>query len=107
MCGRYVFFIRHNLEAIIWISALVALALGDPANHHYTLCPFNNLGLDFCPGCGLGRSVSFLFRGNFADSFKCHPLGIFAVVILVHRSVTVFRATLKNYRVITGKPFQL
>jgi hypothetical protein len=67
------------------------LAFSDPAVHHYTICPFSNLGITFCPGCGLGRSVTFLFHGMFTESFSSHPLGLAAVILLVHRSYKVFR----------------
>jgi hypothetical protein len=30
------------------------------------------LGID-CPGCGLQRSVSFLFQGEFAAAFEMYP----------------------------------
>ncbi len=77
------------VEALIWILGLAALAFYDPVNDtHFSLCPLDNLGFSFCPGCGLGRSISHLFRGDFILSFNTHPLGIFAVLILLHR---VFR----------------
>jgi len=81
----------HRKEAFIWIGALIFLGLSDPACHHYTLCPFNNLGMDFCPGCGLGRSVGFLFRLDLKSSFLSHPLGIPAVILLVYRCTIIFR----------------
>ena len=67
------------------MAALAALALTHPAEHHYTLCPFHNLGMDFCPGCGLGRSISYLFRLEIKHSLMSHPLGIPAVAILLYR----------------------
>jgi hypothetical protein len=79
----------HRKEAVIWIIALVALAFTNPTNHHYTLCPFHNLGWDFCPGCGIGRSISYLFHLQFERSFLAHPMGIPAVVILVYRIIRV------------------
>lgn len=77
--------IWHRKEAVIWITALMALAFSDPTDHHYTLCPFHNLGWHFCPGCGIGRSISFLFQLNIKESLTAHPFGIPAVLIIVHR----------------------
>jgi hypothetical protein len=74
-----------QIEAIVWVAGLVALMFIDPASHHFTVCPLANLGFDFCPGCGLGRSIAFLYRGEFVDSFQTHPLGFFAVFILSFR----------------------
>jgi hypothetical protein len=85
----------HKKEALIWIAALLFLAFSNPSDHHYTLCPLHNLGWDFCPGCGLGRSISYLFHLQFASSFQTHPLGIPAVIIIVHRIL---------YILITPKP---
>jgi hypothetical protein len=76
-------------EALIWIGALIFLAVSNPAVHHYTLCPLDNLGLHYCPGCGLGRSIGFFFRFDFESSFLSHPLGIPAVFLLIYRSVNI------------------
>jgi hypothetical protein len=81
----------YRKEAVIWLVALVLLALTDPSDHHYTLCPLHNLGWDFCPGCGLGRSVSYFFHMQPEQSFQAHPLGIPAVFLLLYRIVKIFR----------------
>ena len=82
------FVTKFPLEASIWISALVALAFVDPAQtSHVTICPIALLGFDFCPGCGLGRSIAWLFHGSVLNSFKMHPLGIVTVAVLVHRII--------------------
>jgi hypothetical protein len=89
-------------EAFIWVAALIFLAVSDPGIHHYTLCPIDNLGFHYCPGCGLGRSIGYFFQGEFQASFFTHPLGIPAVFLLVFRSLKVilkpgnlFLATIK------------
>ncbi len=76
---------RINIELVIWISALVLLAFTNPTEHHWSLCPLYNLGFKYCPGCGLGRSIAYLFRGDFVHSFQMHPLGIFAVGVIGYR----------------------
>ncbi len=72
-------------EAFIWIAALFMLAVENPASHHYTLCPLDNLGFSYCPGCGLGRSIAWLFRLEPLESVTTHPLGIPAVMIIFIR----------------------
>jgi len=57
---------------------------------HYSFCFFKFLGIKFCPGCGLGHSISFLFHGDLQRSFSAHPLGIFAVAIILHRIYKLF-----------------
>lgn len=74
------------IELVFWIAALTVLAISNPTEHHFTLCPLANLGLeDWCPGCGLGRSISYLFRGEFATSFHQHWLGMPALGIILYR----------------------
>ena len=92
--SRVIRFVRINLEGIIWLAALVSFIFHDPVSMHYTLCPFDNLGFSFCPGCGLGHSISYLFHGEFILSLEAHPLGIFAVVLLTYRIISIFR---RNY----------
>ncbi|HOX78538.1 MAG TPA: DUF2752 domain-containing protein [Bacteroidales bacterium] len=81
----------YRKEALIWIAALAFLALSDPFTHHYSLCPLSNMGISWCPGCGLGHSVSLLFRFDFYGSFMAHPLGIPAIGLIVYRIIKVFR----------------
>jgi hypothetical protein len=76
---------RINTELIFWIGGLTYLAFTNPAESHFTLCPIKNLGFSFCPGCGLGHSISYLFHGQIQESFHHHPLGIFAVVVILWR----------------------
>lgn len=86
------------VEAIIWIGALIALAFYHPVpGTHFTLCPLANIGFRYCPGCGLGRSISYILHGDFQLSWKTHPLGVFAVVILGNRIVSLFRTYLSDY----------
>lgn len=81
-----------GLEAFIWICGLFYLILiNSPETSHFTVCPLVNLGFDFCPGCGLGNSISHLFRGNFVASFQSHPLGIFAFIIILARIYSLIK----------------
>lgn len=82
------FFRKFPPEAVIWLSALVALAFVDPSQaSRVTICPVAYFGYDFCPGCGLGRSIAWLFHGSVSNSLSTHPLGIVTVAILIHRIV--------------------
>jgi hypothetical protein len=84
----------HNLEAFIWLAALISLAFHDPASAHYSLCPLRNLGIGFCPGCGLGHAISYFFHGEVMMSLETHPLGIIAVILLSYRIISIVR---KNF----------
>lgn len=85
-----------NSEAVIWILGLSYLAFINPYNsNHISICPLHLVGFDYCPGCGLGKSVSFIFHGDIYHSLNSHPLGIVALILLSFRIVTLIR---KNYK---------
>ena len=51
------------------------------------MCLFSLVGIDNCPGCGLGKSISMIFHGDFVGSFNAHPLGIPAILLIVKRNI--------------------
>jgi hypothetical protein len=89
-------------EFIFWITALGLLAIAEPhpygTPHHYTLCPLANLGVDWCPGCGIGRSISQLLHGNVAESWRYHWFGIPAVLIISYRIGILAKLSVNNYK---------
>jgi len=86
---------RIDLEAVFWITGLLGLAIARPdVDDHYTLCVFKRMGFKRCPGCGLGRSISYLVRGHVRDSLKAHPLAIFATIVIMRRIVFLLRRSL-------------
>jgi hypothetical protein len=82
--------IAMRVEAGVWAIALIALAFA-PVNpaHHVSLCPLAALNFSFCPGCGLGRSITLFLHGQITASLAMHPLGILAVILLVMRIITL------------------
>ncbi|HMM11839.1 MAG TPA: DUF2752 domain-containing protein [Bacteroidales bacterium] len=84
-------------EVMIWLTAMLLLAFVPPEQSQQTLCVWHHLGIGHCPGCGLGHSIADLFKGRIASSFLKHPMGIFAVVVIVWR---IFRLTTQNLRII-------
>jgi hypothetical protein len=86
-------------EAVFWLSGLIYLLFINPYQvQHFTLCPFHNLGISFCPGCGLGRSISFFYHGDLFHSIKTHPLGIIAFVLITLRTTKLFIRMINNYQ---------
>ena len=83
------------LELLVWIAAFISLAMAEPAAHpgevHFTFCPLANMGLHWCPGCGLGRAMTLIFHGSIRDSLDYHWLGIPAVLIISYRIVTLLQ----------------
>jgi hypothetical protein len=92
-------------ELIIWTGAIVLFGVSYPQQtNHFTLCPIDNLGFSWCPGCGLGRSISYFLHGDFILSIKHHWFGIPATGILIFRIVQLLikfalnlMSTKKNY----------
>ena len=78
-------YFNQYFELFFWCGSLLVLAFCDPAGEHYSLCFFKFAGVPFCPGCGLGHSISYIFHGDFRSSFHSHPLGIFAISVIVLR----------------------
>lgn len=86
-----------GFEALIWIAGFIFLAFfSTPDQTHFSICPIKNLGFDFCPGCGLGYSIVLLFHGHFLESFNTHPLGFFAVIIIIHRIYKLLKTNIIN-----------
>ena len=90
-------FLNTYFEIIFWATAIFVLFASNPSDHsHYSLCIFKNLGFTYCPGCGLGHSISWLLHGNVAASFNAHPLGIFALPIIFYRIITLAKYNLQT-----------
>jgi hypothetical protein len=89
------------LELIAWISAILFLAFTASGSAHSSLCPLDNLGLEWCPGCGLGRSIRSLLHGEFSLSLEHHWFGIPAFIILFYRVVQLFKIFLLNLKLPT------
>jgi Protein of unknown function (DUF2752) len=90
---------KFPLEALVWTVGLAILAVLDPSVSHHSLCPLKNLGFDFCPGCGLGRSIAYLMNGDLEKSFVTHPLGAVVCAALVFRIIELT----KNHFILYGK----
>jgi hypothetical protein len=48
-----------------------------------SLCPFKMLTGFPCPGCGITKSLIFLYEGNFSKSIYYHLFGPFTVLFCV------------------------
>lgn len=76
---------KVHLELFIWISALIYLMAIDPSAEHTSFCVYKFIGINWCPGCGIGHAISFALHGDFSASFQAHKFGIIALLILLHR----------------------
>lgn len=86
------------LEAWAWILGLIGLVTLAPyLEGSVTLCIPSMLGVEECWGCGLGRSIALLVRGDFSGSIASHPLGIPAILIITSRIVQLVRQRRINH----------
>lgn len=92
-----------SFELFFWIIALVYLAMINPAEPHFSFCLFKQLGISWCPGCGIGHSISYLLHSDVIKSFQTHVLGTFALVIIVYRILQLIINQKKNQK--NGKSF--
>jgi hypothetical protein len=86
------------LEGYLWVAALLILAIINVESIHFTVCPFKNAGIDFCPGCGLGRSIHYFIYFRFIESFYAHPLGGLALLILLYRIFSLAKNNIRSLK---------
>lgn len=77
-------FFRKYSEVIIWNGALILLGVMNV--NDTSLCLLKNMGITWCPGCGLGHAIHYALHFEFEKSFQEHILGIPATLILFYQS---------------------
>lgn len=88
---------KWPLELIVWTGAILILSISYPRTvNHFSLCPLDFLGFSWCPGCGLGRSISYLLHGELKLSFNNHWFGFPALCILISRIVQLLNKFVLN-----------
>lgn len=89
---------RNYFEIATFGVGLLLLALMDPnTTSGPGLCILENLGFQYCPGDGLGHSISFIFRGEINNSLEANILGPFTLVILLGRIFYLFTQNCLNH----------
>lgn len=80
---KYLLHIKANFELGFWLLALVTLYFlnVDAAS----LCMFRFVGINWCPGCGLGHAMHAAMHLDLLASFREHIFGIPALLIIAHR----------------------
>ncbi len=82
---------RVNWELAAWVAGLAYLAMVRPHAGLPDFCVFRWMGLERCPGCGLGAAVSHLLHGELRESWERHWLGVPALVVLLMRIVQLIK----------------
>jgi hypothetical protein len=71
------FFTGWRLFGLACLAVLALSLVLDPERptHGIELCPMKKFTHLPCPGCGITRAIIHCSRGEFAISFRHHPLG--------------------------------
>ncbi|MBA4252105.1 MAG: hypothetical protein C0442_10355 [Chlorobiaceae bacterium] len=78
-------------EIVLWFGCLFYLVLFNPyLSSHFTFCVINIVGITWCPGCGIGKSISYLLHGDIYKSFETHILGTPALILIIIRIVQLY-----------------
>ena len=72
------------------------MATLDPTIQGTSFCFFDFIGIEFCPGEGLGHSIAWLFRGEFQNALDANLFGPLAVVILSFRVLQIWKDLVIN-----------
>jgi hypothetical protein len=87
-------FIKQYRQPLIWAIALLLLFCIEPSSS-FTLCPLKLAGADWCPGCGIGRSIHYALHFQWVQAWQAHWLGIPATLILLY---FIFKQTKAIYQ---------
>lgn len=100
---RFFRIIRRHNELLIWVAALIYLYSIDPlAEPAINFCFFHWIGIDFCPGCGIGRSIGAALHFDWQESLQLHWFGIPALLIIFYRILTLLKQLV--YGIPAAKP---
>ncbi len=92
---KYIF--KNYFEIAAFSLGLALLAFMDPSSTAgFDLCLFDQLGISFCPGDGLGHSISYTFQGDINNALNANILGPFSIIILSSRIVYLIHKRFKN-----------
>lgn len=74
--------LKQYRQPFIWSFVLLLLFCIQPSNG-FMICPLKWAGADWCPGCGLGRSIHHALHFQWEQAWQAHWAGIPATVILL------------------------
>ncbi|TAL67970.1 MAG: DUF2752 domain-containing protein [Bacteroidetes bacterium] len=90
-----------NPELLFWLISLLYLSLLNVESFSYfSFCPFHFFGIEWCPGCGLGRSISYLLHGHIEQSFQSHWFGPLAFIIILYRIYQLVKIIILRNKII-------
>ncbi len=70
---------------MFWVAGICILFFMPADTEQTSLCIFRLVGIDKCPGCGLGHSIHYALHLNIEQSLQEHLLGVPATFIILFR----------------------
>lgn len=90
------YYFKNYFEIAAFSAGLLLLVLMDPAEANGpSLCLFEQLGITFCPGDGLGHSIAYTFEGEISSALESNILGPASIVILIGRIMSLIFQRIK------------
>lgn len=84
------YYFNNYFEIAAFSAGLLLLVFMDPAAANGpSFCLFEQLGITFCPGDGLGHSIAYTFEGEIGNALESNLLGPAAIVVIVSRIVSL------------------
>ncbi len=74
-------FNRH-FEWFVLLAGLLMMAVLDPRTAGEGYCLLEWMGITWCPGDGLGRSIAWATHGEFYKSLEYNIMGIPSIIII-------------------------
>jgi hypothetical protein len=84
------------IQPLLWTIVLVMLFFMDRDSSSGSLCLFRFIGIENCPGCGIGHSMSEALHFNFSRSLETHLMGIPASFFLLLYIIRTFISSIKQ-----------
>lgn len=90
------------------VVGLILAAIGVVTLLEVALCPMAVITGIPCPGCGMTRATLAAVHGDFATSFRFHPLGmiivpLFALYVAAHALSYIRHGVSQVDKVVSGK----
>ncbi|HEX8563809.1 MAG TPA: DUF2752 domain-containing protein [Flavobacterium sp.] len=96
---RKIYGITGALLTLVFPFFLMLATTGSHLESEQSLCPFKLLTGFPCPGCGITKSLVFLYEGDLGKSLHYHILGPFVVLF------SVFIIFVLSAELATGKEY--
>lgn len=75
--------------------------------HSQSLCPFKMLTGFPCPGCGITKSIIFIYQGEFQQSLGAHAFGMVTVLASILYLLWILQKSVLGINIVFQPAFGL